>query len=233
MRGRPSSNPLTVSPIHTSTWCSRRRSGFSRVESRSRTIWCRIVSNPRTVSPDPSREEAPAVTTVAATWRHRGHCWQKQKSKRKWRRLVPTCWFWTTLILWATKLWRNLHSLSPCERFLFIFKFSKNADFPKKNTKSPKPFSWCWRETKNRRRSRLQSRTICTRVQLMFWDFRSCPLIGECFPIGSEGLVMIGFGANGGELEFRSVPIYFQKYATSTHPGIEDSNYEHKVNVFL
>ena len=180
MRGRPSSNPLTVSPIHTSTWCSRRRSGFSRVESRSRTIWCRIVSNPRTVSPDPSREEAPAVTTVAATWRHRGHCWQKQKSKRKWRRLVPTCWFWTTPTLWATKLWRNLHSLSPCERFLFIFKFSKNADFPKKNTKSPKPFSWCWRETKNWRRSRLQSRTICSCVQLMFRDFRSCPLIGEC-----------------------------------------------------
>ena len=67
----------------------------------------------------------------------------------------------------------------------------------------------------------------------MFRDSRSCPLIGECFPIGSEGLVMIGFGANGGELEFRSVPIYFQKYATSTHPGIEASNYEHKVNVFL
>ena len=146
MRGRPSSNPLTVSPVHRSTCSSRGRSGFSRVESRSRTIWCRIVSNPRTVSPDPSREEAPAVTTVAATWRHQGHCWQKQKSKRKWRRLVPICWFWTTLILWATKLWRNLHSLSPCERFLFIFKFSKNADFPKKNTKSPKPFSWCWRD---------------------------------------------------------------------------------------
>ena len=44
---------------------------------------------------------------------------------------------------------------------------------------------------------------------------------------------MTGFGANGGELEFRSVPIYFQKYATSTHPGIGASNYAHKVNVFL
>ena len=44
---------------------------------------------------------------------------------------------------------------------------------------------------------------------------------------------MIGFGANGGELKFRSVPIYFQKYATSTHPGIKASNYAHKVNVFL
>ena len=57
MRGRPSSNPLTVSPIHTSTWCSRRRSGFSRVDVV-------VEVEPFDVELSPTHEQFPPIHPV-------------------------------------------------------------------------------------------------------------------------------------------------------------------------
>ena len=57
MRGRPSSNPLTVSPIHTSTWCSRRRSGFSRVDVV-------VEVEPFDVELPPTHEQFPPIHPV-------------------------------------------------------------------------------------------------------------------------------------------------------------------------
>ena len=57
MRERPSSNPLTVSPIHTSTWCSRRRSGFSRVDVV-------VEVEPFDVELSPTHEQFPPIHPV-------------------------------------------------------------------------------------------------------------------------------------------------------------------------
>ena len=139
MRGRPSSNPLTVSPIHTSTWCSRRRSGFSRVDVV-------VEVEPFDVELSPTHEQFPPIHPVRRHLRSpqsprlgdTGDIVDKNKSQNE----KDGGWF-QYVGFEQHSFCGQRSSGKSCERFLFIFKFSKNADFSKKNTKSPKPFSWC------------------------------------------------------------------------------------------